>query len=65
MHTYKIIRFFQEQGRKRQVITRGLTMEEAKEHCHDPETSSSTCTKPYPRSITANCGPWFEGWESE
>ena len=46
----------------RRLIKRGLTLEEAKAHCSDRETSSSTCTKPYPKSLTRKHGPWFDGY---
>ena len=42
MDTYKIVRkFFKGED---EVIETGLTLEEAQEHCQDPETSSKTCT---------------------
>ncbi len=43
-NTYKIIRFYQDDKVEREVIRTGLTLEEAQAHCHDPETSSSSCT---------------------
>lgn len=58
--TYKIIRFYFSGSNK--VIKRGLTFEDAKDHCNDIETSSNTCsieTKiKYP-------GIWFDGYEKE
>ena len=57
MTTYKIIRFrFEGNGR---VIKRGLTLEEAQEHCRDPETSGSTCSDLKKR------GQWFDGYAEE
>jgi hypothetical protein len=48
--TYMILRFYQERGRSADVIETGLTFEEAKEHCNDPDTS----------------GPgWFDGYTKE
>ena len=44
------------------VIHSGLTLAEAQAHCRDPETSSSTCTRADRRRITANRGPWFDGY---
>jgi len=57
MTTYKIIRFKFE-GNDR-VIKRGLTLEEAQEHCKDPETSGSTC------SDLKRRGMWFDGYTEE
>ncbi len=57
MPTYKIIRFRFE-GRNR-TIKRGLTLEEAQEHCKDPETSGSTCSDLKKR------GMWFDGYDIE
>ncbi len=48
--TYRIVRFFQERHKERQVIHTGLTLEEAQEHCNHPHTR----------------GPgWFDGYEKE
>ena len=62
--TYKIIRMFQEDDR-RPVIKKGLTLEEAQEHCRDSETSSRTCTKKHLVEMTRQLGPWFDGFEEE
>lgn len=61
--SYKIVRLFFN-GRK-YTVHRGLTLEEAKSHCSDPETSSSTCTKPVNRRRTKQCGPWFDSFSEE
>ncbi len=57
MTTYKIIRFDFNKGNR--TIIRGLTKEEAIEHCSDPETSGSTC------SDLSKRGMWFDGWTEE
>ena len=44
-----IIRFFQD-GREREIIETGLTLEEAKEHCSDPDSAGDG---------------WFDGFEEE
>jgi len=62
---YMIKRFvFRATGRSR-TIARGLTLAEARAHCSDPETSSSTCTKAAGKRRTAAIGPWFDGYTRE
>jgi hypothetical protein len=61
MKKYNIVRHYFEKGGRR-VIDKGLTLDEAQAHCSDIETSSSTCTKPYPRSLTRKHGEWFDGY---
>ncbi len=58
---YKIVRMYFK-GVKRTIET-GLTLEQAQEHCKDPETSSSTCTKAANKARTRSKGPWFDGYE--
>ena len=60
---YKIIRFFENRDVPSRTIRTGLTLEEAQEHCHNPETSSRTCTCATPRDRTRKYGPWFDGYE--
>lgn len=62
--TYKIVRFFAG-SRPKRTIERGLTYEEAKEHCNNPETNSRTCTRSDRKRITKLYGPWFDGMEQE
>lgn len=62
--TYKVIRHFQDSGRKF-IIKTGLTLELAQAHCSDPETSSSTCTKEAGKRRTRRSGPWFDGYTAE
>ena len=59
--TYKIVRMYFKGGRR--TIETGLTLQEAKEHCADPQTSSSTATGK--ASYTRRVGPWFDGYEKE
>jgi hypothetical protein len=65
MGRYKIIRHYFRKGGifGGTVIKKGLTLEQAQAHCGDPETSSSTCTEPYPKSLTRKHGPWFDGYD--
>jgi hypothetical protein len=63
MQTYKIVRGFFKGGSK--TMCTGLTLEEAQQHCKDPETSSSTATSAKAKRLTAARGPWFDGYEAE
>jgi hypothetical protein len=66
MTTYKIVRFFEgKKGKYTVPGLTGLTLEEAQEHCQDPETSSRTCTSKEGRARTAKHGPWFDGYTEE
>lgn len=60
MTKYKIIRMYYEGGRR--TIDKGLTLKEARAHCTDPETSSSTCTNYAGRKRTERMGAWFDGY---
>lgn len=62
MTTYKIVRHFADDSRN-YTVREGLTLEQAKAHCRDRETSSTTC-----KNETANKvgkGPWFDAWTEE
>ena len=63
--TYSIIRMFQDEDQTSRVIKEGLTLEQAKAHCSDPETSSSTCTNSIGLDRTERLGRWFDGYEAE
>ncbi len=65
MTTYKIIRGFFSDDFDNEVIDTGLSLEEAREHCSDPETSSRSCTEPELVAMTEERGPWFDGYEEE
>ena len=61
---YKIVRrYFKD--RRPYTVKRGLTLEEARAHCSDPETSSSTCERYEGVARTKRCGPWFDGYEED
>lgn len=72
MSLYKIVRFY-EADRKPRVMRRNLTLEEAREHCNDPETSSISASKPKgcahdERKIERwhdKQKHWFDGYESQ
>lgn len=55
MDNYKVVRFYSDNRVKRTVRT-GLTLEEAQEHCNDPESSSRTTT------TDDEPGTWFDGY---
>jgi hypothetical protein len=63
MNTYKIRRFYRDHPAE--TIKTGLTLEEAQQHCDDPETSSQTCSLPENVALTARRGPWFDGYDEE
>ena len=60
---YRIVRFYESAPIRRRIIAKGLTLEQAKAHCSDPETSSSTCTKAAGKARTKRLGRWFDGFE--
>lgn len=62
--TYKVVRVFFQKDLKKTLAT-GLTLEQAQEHCSDPETSSKTCTKPNNKKLTKEQGPWFDAYYKE
>jgi hypothetical protein len=64
MTTYRIIRFY-EREETEDTDLRGLTLEEAKAHCNDPDTSSETCTSIEGKRRTKVCGRWFDGYTEE
>lgn len=56
--TYRIVRnYFRSDAPGRRTIKRGLTLEEARAHCQDPETSSKTATSARARARTRAYGP--------
>lgn len=65
MTTYKIVRFYQHPDKPSRTVMRGLTLEQAKAHCADPETSSRTCKRPAAMRITTRNGPWFDSYTEE
>lgn len=48
--TYKIIRFYRDDNKNSKVILTGLTLEQAQNHCQDPNTSGVG---------------WFDGYNEE
>tara|TARA_R110000824_G_scaffold78962_7_gene199076 strand:+ start:165 stop:374 length:210 start_codon:yes stop_codon:yes gene_type:complete len=64
-YNYNIVRFYKDapSGIRRRVIEYGVTLDQAKEHCGDPQTSSRTATKSSARRRTKIIGEWFDGYE--
>jgi hypothetical protein len=62
--TYNIVRNYWG-GTKCWTIETGLTLEQAQEHCQNPETSSSTCTLALGKRRTRLHGPWFDSYTEE
>ena len=62
---YRVVRMFRDNSQANKIIATGLTLEEARAHCSDPETSSSTATGLAETILTKNFGPWFDGYEEE
>ena len=65
MALYKIVRFYKDAYPNKRTIAHGLSLEQAQAWCKDPETSSSTCTKPHNVRRTRRMGPWFDGYTEE
>lgn len=63
--TYKIVRNYQRASIRRRVMARSLTLAEAQQWCHDPNTSSRTATRAVDVARTKRLGPWFDGYEKE
>ena len=63
--SYKIQRFYFKDEHPTETVETGLTLEEAQEHCNDPETSSSTATSAEAVARTEAKGPWFDGYTEE
>ena len=61
---YKIVRVYQLK-RRRYTLRYGLTLEQAQQHCDNPETSSSTCTTRAARQTTYRNGPWFDSYTED
>jgi hypothetical protein len=61
--TYKVVRkFFRADD---ELIADGLSLQEAQEHCQDPETSSRTATSACAIALTEKCGLWFDAYYQE
>ena len=61
---FKIVRNFFE-GYPDKTIKRGLTEEEARAWCNDPETSSSTAKGEAAHKILRKYGEWYDGYAED
>jgi len=64
MHTYRIVRRWAE-GRAPKILDTDLTLDQVREHCRDPESSSTTASQPSGLTRTARDGAWFDTYEEE
>lgn len=61
MERYHVVRFYSNRRGSRRILS-NVSLEEARRHCADPETSSRTATSPAARRRTRRCGAWFDGY---
>lgn len=64
MSTYRITRFY-EGDVPNQTIRTGMSEQEAKLHCRNPESSSNTAKSHAARQHTARYGRWFDGYSED
>jgi hypothetical protein len=60
---YKITRLYRDKPEMNRLVKKVATLEEAQEHCRNPETSSSTATTKEARERTRLRGDWFDSYE--
>lgn len=60
---YRIRRMFQRADLPAYTVRTVETIEEARAHCQDPETSSATCKGAAGLAQLRKDGPWFDGFE--
>ena len=61
---YEVVRMYGYRRRDCDVIKSDLTLEEAQEHCNDPETSSRTCSEETADKLNIE-GIWFDGYREQ
>jgi hypothetical protein len=64
--TYRVVRFCFDSSdpQHHKVIKTGLTLDEAQEHCQDPETSSRTASE-LTLARVGIADVWFDGYQPE
>lgn len=62
MKKYHLVRFYAHLSPV--ILNKGRTvsLEDAKAHCKNPETSSQTCKTKKALEHTRRMGPWFDGY---
>ena len=63
--SFCITRLYSNEEIPSRVVKWGLTEAEAKAHCKDPETSSTTCKLPANIAHTEKYGHWFDGFDED
>ena len=62
---YRIVRYYRSERYPSETIAHGLTLEDARAHCADPESSSRTATSAEAVDRTKTLGDWFDGYEEQ
>lgn len=65
MSLYQIVRFYQRDSTLNRVIKENVSLGEARRHCSDPETASSTCSEPENIDHSELYGEWFDGFRKQ
>jgi hypothetical protein len=63
--TYSVWCYYQDDAHSKTFIDGGLTLEEAKAICNDPDTSSRTTTTAEGKRRTRDRGAWFYGFTED
>ena len=61
---FRIVRVFFE-GYPDKTIKRGMTLQEARAWCKDPETNSSTAKSKKAQSLLEKYGEWYDGFAED
>lgn len=62
---YKIVRRFERDDQRPELIARGLSLQEAHLHCRSPEARSETAQDLAARFRTQRLGPWCDNYEND
>ena len=62
---FRIVRRHYHDSLEDRIVATGLTLEEAKAHCRNKDTSSKTATSPEAIAYTAEYGSWYDGYAEE
>lgn len=64
LKTFRIVRVFFE-GYPDKTIKRGMTLQEARAWCKDPETNSSTAKSKKAQRLIEKYGEWYDGFAED